>query len=204
MNSVLRPMPIRGLIFDLDGTLVDSALDFERMRSEMGLAPGAPLLESLVSLSDAEAERCHTILARHERAGAERAVLMPGVAEFLVEAAVRGLRCAVFTRNGRAVARLTLDRLGLEFETIVAREDAPIKPDPTGILTICKAWGLPPAEVATVGDYRFDIIAGRQAGVKTVCYAARRTAHDVESWGADFCLACFTTPEAFWQWAEGV
>lgn len=200
MNSVLRKMPIRGLIFDLDGTLVDSALDFELMRSEMGLPPGAPLLESLASLSDAEADRCHAILARHERAGAERAVLMPGVAEFLIEVAGRDIRCAVFTRNGREVAQRTLARLGLNFETIVAREDAPIKPNPTGILAICRAWGLSPREVAMVGDYRFDIVAGRQAGVRTVCYAARRTAHEVESWGADFCLDCFTAPEKFWQW----
>ncbi|HJT35227.1 MAG TPA: HAD family phosphatase [Pirellulales bacterium] len=125
-------MPIRGLIFDLDGTLVDSGLDFEQMRCEMGLAPGSPLLESLASLSDAEAQRCRQILARHERAGAERAVLMPGVAEFLAEVTARGIRCAVFTRNGREIARLTLDRLALNVETIVAREDAPIKPNPTG------------------------------------------------------------------------
>lgn len=197
-------MPIRGLIFDLDGTLVDSGLDFEQMRCEMGLAPGLPLLESLAALSDAEAERCHQILARHERAGAERAVLMPGVAEFLAQVAERGIRCAVFTRNGREIARLTLERLGLSFETIVAREDAPIKPDPTGILGICKSWGLQPTDVAMVGDYRFDIVAGRQAGVKTVCYAARRNDREAESWGADFCLNCFSTPEAFWQWAEGV
>ena len=197
-------MPIRGLIFDLDGTLVDSGLDFEQMRCEMGLAPGSPLLESLASLSDAEAERCHLILARHERAGAERAVLMPGVAEFLAQVVERGIRCAVFTRNGREVARQTLDRLGLRFEIIVAREDAPIKPNPTGILGICKSWGLQPTEVAMVGDYRFDIVAGQQAGVKTVCYAARRNAREVESWGADFCLTCFTTPEAFWDWANCV
>lgn len=196
-------MSIRGLIFDLDGTLVDSGLDFEQMRSEMGLAAGAPLLEALARLSAAEAERCHAILERHECAGAERAVLMPGVAEFLTEAAARGLRCAVFTRNGRQVAQRTLERLGLQFETIVAREDAPIKPDPAGIWTICRSWGLSPDEVAMVGDYRFDIIAGRQAGVKTVCYAARRSAQEVETWGADFCLACFSAPEKFWQWAAG-
>ncbi len=195
-------MSIRGLIFDLDGTLVDSSLDFEQMRREMGLPPESPLLESLAKMSAADAERCHAILQRHEGAGAERAVLMPGVAAFLTEAATRGIRCAVFTRNGREVARRTLERLGLRFEIVVAREDAPIKPDPAGIRAICKSWELSPDEVAMVGDYRFDIIAGRQAGVKTVCYAARRTAAEIESWGADFCLACFSAPETFWKWAR--
>ena len=56
-------MPIRGVIFDLDGTLVNSGLDFVQMRSEMGLAPGLPLLEAIERLQATDAERCWTILA---------------------------------------------------------------------------------------------------------------------------------------------
>jgi beta-phosphoglucomutase-like phosphatase (HAD superfamily) len=58
------PAPLRGLIFDLDGTLVDSRLDFEAMRREMELPAGTPILEALEDLPAHRAERCREILHR--------------------------------------------------------------------------------------------------------------------------------------------
>lgn len=191
---------IRGLIFDLDGTLVDSGLDFDAMRREMGLAEKQPILEALPGLPEPRRSECWTILERHEREGAQRAALMPGVAELMPALETRGLRRAIFTRNGRAATLLTLRRLNLHFDTIVAREDAPPKPDPTGIWKICALWGLPHEQVAMVGDYLFDIEAGRRAGVRTACYAARRLASDVDGWGAGFAVECFSRPDPFLAW----
>ncbi len=164
--------PVRGVIFDLDGTLVDSGLDFDAMRREMGLPPGQPLLETIEALPEHDAQRCRAVLARHEWEGANRATLMPGVARFLATLAERGIHRAVFTRNVREVVLATLARLALDFDTIVAREDAPAKPDPTAVWQICAAWQLTPREVALVGDFRFDIEAGNRAGVRTVLYTA--------------------------------
>lgn len=191
---------IRGLIFDLDGTLVDSALDFDAMRREMGLPDKQPILEALAELPEPRRSECWAILRQHEREGAERATLMPGVAELMAALEHRGIRRAVFTRNGREATLHTLRRLHLRFDTIMAREDVPAKPDPTGIWTICALWGLGRDEVAMVGDYLFDIEAGRRAGVQTVCYAARRSPTDVETWGAGFAVECFSRPDDFLAW----
>ena len=60
---------IRGLIFDLDGTLVDSRLDFDLMREEMELPPGR-ILESIAALPAERYSQCMAILHRHEVAGA--------------------------------------------------------------------------------------------------------------------------------------
>ncbi|HVX12091.1 MAG TPA: HAD family hydrolase [Pirellulales bacterium] len=193
---------IRGLIFDLDGTLVDSGLDFERMRLEMGLPSQQPILESLDRLAEPRRSECWTILERHEQAGAERATLMPGVTELLQELARRNLRRAIFTRNGRRHTLHTLARLGLTFDTVVAREDAPPKPDPTGIWQICESWRVSPGEVAMVGDYLFDIEAGRRAGARTVCYAGRRNCAEIETWGAGLAVACFSRPQELLAWLE--
>ncbi len=51
-------MAIRGAIFDMDGTLVDSRLNFDEMRCEMGLAGGLPLLEAIAQANADDAERC--------------------------------------------------------------------------------------------------------------------------------------------------
>ncbi len=193
---------ILGLIFDLDGTLVDSGLDFELMRQEMGLPPQQPILEALDRLAEPQRSECWAILERHERAGAERATLMPGVIELFEELERRKLRRAVFTRNGRRATLHTLARLGLTFDMIVAREDAPPKPDPTGIWRICESWKVSPGEVAMVGDYLFDIEAGRRAGARTVCYASRRTCAEIETWGAGLAVECFSRPQELLAWLD--
>ena len=52
-------MAIRGVIFDLDGTLIDSGLDFEQMRREMEFAPGRWILETIALLEEGpRKERC--------------------------------------------------------------------------------------------------------------------------------------------------
>ncbi|HEY2892881.1 MAG TPA: HAD family hydrolase [Pirellulales bacterium] len=195
------PTPVRGVIFDLDGTLVDSGLDFDLMRREMGITPGHSLLEAIDLLGEPEAVRCREILARHEWAGANAATLMPGVPEFLAALVERRLHRAVFTRNSRAVALATLERLSLDFETVVAREDAPAKPDPTAIWRICENWRLRPDQIVLIGDFHFDIEAGRRAGTRTVLYlAGREPTHTPGAVEADFRLTCFRHAAALLAW----
>ncbi len=166
--------PIRGLIFDLDGTLVDSGLDFPWMKREMGLPPGQPILESVESLDEPRRGECWRFLEAQEEAGARRATLMPGVTQFLAELEARYIRRAVLTRNSRSVTLATLARFDLRFDPIVTREDGPVKPDPSAIWEICKAWELATDEVALIGDFVHDIEAGRRAGVRTVLYDGQR------------------------------
>ena len=159
---------IAGVIFDLDGTLVDSRLDFEAMRREMELPSGQPILEAIDHLEPAHAARCHEVLFRHEREGVERATLLPGVSELLAILAARGVRTAIATRNSRVVTRATQQKLGLSIELALTRDDGPVKPDPWPVLHVCETWNLSPAQVVVVGDYKFDVESGRAAGARTV------------------------------------
>ena len=194
-------MAIRGAIFDMDGTLVDSSLDFEAMRREMRLADGLPLLEAIAQASADDAERCWSILHEHERRGAQRATLYPGVREFLDTLRQRGLRRAIFTRNSRLSTAATLERLQLEFDPIVCREDGPPKPHPEAIWKICETWGLQPNECVMIGDYRFDIEAGRRAGTHTVLFSGSGQSSDLdESDAADHTMHSFADAGAFWAW----
>ena len=201
MSGRPRNRPIRGVIFDLDGTLVDSGLDFDLMRQEMLLEPGQPLLETIAALGESRARECREILERHEREGAQRASLIPGVMALLGKLASRQIRTAVFTRNARQMALATLDRLRLQLDLLIAREDAPPKPDPTGIWRVCETWELDRREVAMVGDYAFDIEAGRRAGVWTVLYAGGR---EPRQWAAyppaDFYLTAFEPADGWLTW----
>jgi phosphoglycolate phosphatase len=197
-------MPIRGLIFDLDGTLVDSRLDFDAMRREMGIPAGAGLFEAIGRMPPDEAERCRKILHDHEQAGALRATLMPGVREFLDHLAARRIPCAGLTRNSRSAALLTTERLNLALAPLITREDAPLKPDPTAVYRICEHWGFQPSEVAVVGDYHYDIDVGRNAGAWSVLYLGGRRAEELEyASRAHRTLDCFTAPHELLAWLEG-
>src|SRR5262245_7245204 len=152
----------------MDGTLVDSQLDFDAMRREMELPDGLPILEAVTRLSGPHAERCRAILERHEQEGHERSTLLAGVAELLLELRSRGIRAAIATRNSRSITAATLRKLSLAVDFALTRDDGPVKPDPWAAREACLRWSLSADRVAVVGDYKFDIECGRAAGCRTV------------------------------------
>jgi HAD superfamily hydrolase (TIGR01549 family) len=167
---------VSGVIFDMDGTLVDSGLDFDQIRQEMGLGP-EPILETMATMPEDRRAECQRILDRHEWEGAERATLLEGALDWIDFLDQAGLPRAIFTRNSRSITERTLERCGIPFEWIVAREDAPAKPDPAGIHLCCRAWDLPTQNVLMVGDYLYDVQAGRQARTKTALVTHGRDWH---------------------------
>src|SRR5262245_19958284 len=165
-------MAVRGVIFDLDGTLIDSGLDFDRMRLDMAFGPGQFILETLESLPEGDRkEECRAILRRHEHHGALTATLMPGARELVAELRQCAIALGILTRNSREMTDLALRRLELALHPVLTRDDAPPKPDPAGLIAICRRWDVAAADVIFVGDFQFDLLAGRRAGMKTVLYA---------------------------------
>lgn len=198
-------MPIHGLIFDLDGTLVDSQLDFDAMRAEMCLPEGMAILEALTALPEEHANRCREILHRHEQAGAERSALLPGVREVLESATRKRWHQAVVTRNSRTVTEATLRGVGLHFAHVMTRDDGPVKPHPWPIEQLCREWQVRPSEVVIIGDYRFDIECGRAAGARTVLVNGSsdpQTYHNSEQ--ADLVLGSLADQTPLLKWLESL
>jgi len=159
-------------IFDMDGTLTVPVHDFEAIRSDLGLPRGRPILEELASRPDHEAEALHRRLFEIERGLAEQAVAWPDVPVFLAGLLDAGVPLGILTRNSRDLAHITLKAAGLaEFfdpDLVLGREDAEPKPSPMGIEQILAAWSVEAARCSMVGDYLFDLQAGRAAGCRTV------------------------------------
>ena len=93
---------------------------------------------------------------------------MDGILSFIEWMDARGLKRGLVTRNSQKSVDVVLARLGLRFHAVVTREDAPPKPAPEPVWLGCQRMGLVPAEVLFVGDFEFDMLAGRRAGVRTV------------------------------------
>jgi HAD superfamily hydrolase (TIGR01549 family) len=159
---------VTGIVFDLDGTLVDSRLDFDAMRREMELPPEMPILEALARLDPKHAARCNEILHRHELAGAQRATLLPGCRELIEKLHARGVKLAIATRNSRHITVVTVEKLAIPIDALFTRDDGPVKPHPWPVEEACRLWAASPTEVVIIGDFRFDIECGRAAGCRTV------------------------------------
>lgn len=172
-------------IFDLDGTLVDSLDDLHASVNhalrELGLPPrsreevhgfvgeGARLL-----LERAVAPHLHLVepaLAAwrpyYDAHCLDRTRSYPGI-ESLVAGSARAL--AVHTNKPGAMARKILAGLGLlpRFAAVIGGDEAPRKPDPTGVLELMARVGASPADTVFVGDSRVDVATARAAGVGLV------------------------------------
>ena len=168
-----------GVVFDLDGTITKNNLDFGAIRRAIGMDSPEPILEYMEKVSPDEKARIDGILDAHERHAAETAELNDGVEETLAFIAEKGLKTALLTRNSRESARVVMERYRLQFDVVVAREDAEPKPSPQPVLFIAEQLGLSPDELLMVGDYKFDIMSGQAAGSKTALLLVRPMPDDV-------------------------
>lgn len=150
----------------MDGTITRPWFDFAKVRAEIGVAE--PLLENLTAMPPGpKRDRGFAILAHYERLAIEESLLNDGAMETVSWLRQRGLPCALITRNSRWSAEATLEKHGLTFDAIMTRDDGPVKPAPEPIWAICTRLHVRPAECLLVGDYKYDVIAGRNAGTRT-------------------------------------
>lgn len=185
MNDALPRLA--GLIFDLDGTLVDSFTDIasalNRTRAQYGLGPlptpevrrqvgsgSAFLVRTLVPVPEADSEAAYQhYLAGYESGALDASCLYDGVTQVLDAFGDRPL--AVVTNKNQGLAEQVLAGLGLKgrFALVLGGDALPRrKPDPLPLITALERLGLPAAQTVMVGDGLHDIEAGHAAGVPTV------------------------------------
>jgi HAD superfamily hydrolase (TIGR01509 family) len=163
-----RLTSIAGILFDMDGVVVEQRLDFPAIKQEIFGSMDGFILERMESLPPAERRRAEGILERYETVAAMTAEPVTGTAALLEWLESQGFKTGLVTRNSRKCVELVFSRLGFRFDAIVTREDAPPKPAPDPVWLACRQMGLAPEKVLFVGDFEFDMLAGRRAGVRTV------------------------------------
>lgn len=183
---------IGAVLFDLDGTLVTTHIDFTAMRAAVlavVAAFGVPAedLDGLDTLTTAK-RATEIVRARDGEeaagafvAGAERAMIeaemlglegagpAPFAAEVLGALAGKGVGVAIVTRNCRRATDAVMAMAGLACPIVLTRDDVVrYKPDPTHLLAALERLGAVPETAVMVGDHPMDIQAGRAAGTRTV------------------------------------
>ena len=193
-----RGQRLAAVLFDLDGTLLDTAADIasalNRTMAEYGCAPladlevrrmigrGAPILieraaawQGLVidaAAQAAMAERFFHHYGRLEESNEHSARPYAGAGESLRRLHGAGLRTAVVTNKQHRFAGALLTRLGLAHwvDVVVGGDTCPRrKPDPQPLLFACESLHVPPSAALMVGDSVNDVQAARAAGIPIVC-----------------------------------
>ncbi len=177
-------MSIRGVIFDMDGTITEPYIEFDKIREEVGVF-NQDLIDYMKTAPPSELERLRRILARYEEDGVTHATLNRGARELLDFLAANQIPTALLTRNSRRSLDGVCAKLNLRFDISFSREEGPHKPAPEPIWEIAKRWGMKPSEVLVVGDYKWDLICARNAGAPC---AILTNGNGVGDWaaGADY------------------
>lgn len=201
------------VLFDLDGTLVDSLPDLTASVNRMTQALGLPArseadmrvwvgngMTSLVKRAltgDMRGEPPEPLLQRglalfqeaYDRGYNVHSRLYPGVPETLARLAGRGIALGCVTNKPGRFTRPLLAALGIArfFGAVVAGEDLPVrKPDPAPLHWAVRQLGRSGARVAVVGDSRNDVQAARNAGFPVVCLSyGYNHGEDIRLAGAD-------------------
>jgi len=185
-------IPIRlGVVFDLDGTLIDSRLDIANSANHALAAHGYPTL-TVSEISTYVGDGARLLLARAARLDpntpavdtlfatfvdyysehpSDHTLLLPGAHEALAQLGQLQLPLALCTNKPRAITDRVLSslRLPTTFRVVVAGGDLPKnKPDPLPLLFIAEKLQLSPSELVMVGDGAQDIGCAKAAGAHSV------------------------------------
>jgi len=160
-------MSLQGVIFDLDGTVVENDYDWPRIREEIGTGQTS-ILGYLDSLAEPERSVKWSILERHEDRQTQDSVLREGIAELLALLRERGVATALVTNNSKPNTEFLLAKFGLRFDYVITREQGLWKPSGAPFREVLTKLGLGPGECAVVGDTAFDALAALDAGIKTI------------------------------------
>lgn len=191
--SVLHPLP-RAIVFDLDGTLIDSRADIALACNHVlvwaGREPlpvetvsgfvgdGARALLARAFELSQEASEIDALFEEWQRFYVEHPVvhtqLMPGALRALQALSARGVALGIVTNKARSVTLAIIQALGFQphLSALYAGGDGPLKPSPEPIRAIARELAVPVGELWVVGDGTQDILAARAAGARAIAIAA--------------------------------
>ena len=210
-------MTIKAVVFDLDGTLVDTAPDLmaatnhvlsmlkrrpitmPEVRAFVGRGARKLIERGVAATGDAIDEASLTyyhaeFLRHYEGHTADRSEIFPGVVALLKRLADSGIKAGVCTNKPEGLSRLLLDTLDLSrfLVTIVGPDTIGIaKPDAAPYLETVKRLGVAPPDSIMVGDSEIDILTARAAGVPIVAVSFGYTPKPIAEYGPDFIVSHF-------------
>ena len=164
-----HPAFSEGFILDWDGVLAETKLNFTPIREKYFGGDFVPLLEAAHSLPTELREELNRDIYDLEMAGAEAAEVVPGALDLLNWLGAQKKPWCVVSRNCRDSILLAALRCDLPLPPVVkSRDDPPVKPEPEALWNAALALGVPFENCIMVGDFLYDLVGARRAGMRAV------------------------------------
>lgn len=154
---------IKLAIFDMDGTVFESYLDWPKIKEELEIRSGN-ILKELYRDNRVDNARL-TILENYEEENTLKTKPIPGIVEWLSYLHGCGINTALITNNNRKNTLFLLDKYNLQFDTVITRESGLWKPDPDPFLHVMALYKCKACEIISIGDSHFDIKASKASGI---------------------------------------
>lgn len=185
MTTTTSKEPLKAVLFDLDGTLIDSIdnifacwqhtmrtlLGREITREEVLPMVGRTLFDSFEEVAPGRSAEMFAIYRAHQSITHDAMItLIPGTREALERLKASGLTLGVVTSKGipAATSGLSLFNLAPFFDVLVTIESTVRhKPQPDPLLAACEQLAIAPSQAIYVGDAVVDILCGKAAGTQT-------------------------------------
>ena len=167
----------KGFIFDLDGTLVESSLDFQQIRQDIGCLPNQDIISFLNDAPTQERARLEGIVIEHELQDARDAKWLGGAKRLVDALASQNTPMAIVTRNQTDATNLKIKNNDIPIQLVLTRDDAKAKPEPDALLLVADMWQIPTSELIYIGDYLHDVRAANNANM-TSCLLVPGTTPD--------------------------
>jgi HAD superfamily hydrolase (TIGR01509 family) len=155
---------IKLAIFDMDGTVFTSHLDWLKIREELNIPPGGNILKEIYMNNQVDKKRLK-ILENYEKENTLKTEPIKGILDFLFFLKRGKITTVLLTNNNRENTHYLLDKFDLDFDLVMTRELNLWKPDPEAFFYAMKKTGYTPEETISIGDSHYDVKASRQANV---------------------------------------
>ena len=174
-GRLMKTYPIDAVLFDFDGTLTKpGSIDFKKVKKSIGCPEFQSVLEYIEKIPHPEKKHSAIVtLDQMEMVAAKKSEPNIGAESLLSELCFKSIPIGIISRNSSKAIHAGLDNFkritAFDFNIIISR-DSPVKPKPSGdgILQAASEMKVDVKRIAMVGDFIFDIQAGREAGAVTV------------------------------------
>ena len=156
---------IKLAIFDMDGTVFESYLDWGNIKKELCIEKGNILKEIYNNSVDYEKLK---ILEKHEEQNTLKTRPLNGVSEFISFLRKNKIETSLITNNSKKNTDYLLDKFKIKFDVIITREIRFWKPEPDAFFYLMDLYKCKPKEILSIGDSHYDIIASKKAGISDV------------------------------------
>jgi HAD superfamily hydrolase (TIGR01549 family) len=165
-------------IFDMDGTVFESYLDWKKIKKELCIKNGN-ILKEIYNNNSIDYEKLN-ILEKHEEQNTLKTSPLNGVFEFISFLKNNNIKISLITNNNKKNTEYLLNKFNLKFDVVITRDMKLWKPDADAFFYLMNLYKYTPEEILSIGDSHYDIIASKKAGISDVFIVKKNKKNGVE------------------------